>query len=257
MITNTPIFYEKIETDYVGNRSLALLDGQIKGARFFHHTIQRGSTLDFKSDSKVFHILLLIGGEASFEMNGITYTISKRASFIAGLNQDFKVKANSSTQIFEIEWSMMETDYAKLDEYKTLFPLIQIYEDSTQYTDDSKTAKTINRIVLEQLNIPRFAMGSVESYGVDRVTPNSHPTIDQMFFTFPENKTELIINGETMTLGGNTLVHIPLGADHGSDVLEGDHMHYMWLDFLLEESCIEELATSHMKTGEMRSFDVE
>jgi hypothetical protein len=70
----------------------------------------------------------------------------------------------------------------------TQFPHIQIYRNAKHYRDRNKSEKTISRAVIEQRIIPRFAFGSVETYGVDAVKSHDHPMLDQYFFSFPENE---------------------------------------------------------------------
>ena len=104
--------------------------------------------------------------------------------------------------------------------------------------------------------IPRFAIGSVESYGYDYVKPHAHPMLDQFFFSFPENDMDVIINGEHIPMGGNMILHIPLGSDHGVEVTEGKHMHYIWIDFLPDNDLgLKRLDDRHKPTGTLRSFD--
>ena len=174
-----------------------------------------------------YHVLFLTDGEAVLSQseacgeNGKTVRLENRSLYAAGLGEGVCIKAIKTAHFLEIEMVMSEEDLKKAATYKAQFPLVQEYDKCEQYWDTSKTQKTINRIILEQENIPRLAMGSVESMDEDHVTPNNHPTVDQLFFTFSENETELIINEEKMDLGGNILLHIPLGADHGSDVWDG------------------------------------
>ena len=60
-------------------------------------------------------------------------------------------------------------DDALAAEYHTQFPLIQVYRNSKQYRDRNKSDKTISRSCVDQRKIPRFAYGSVETYGIDAV----------------------------------------------------------------------------------------
>lgn len=94
------------------------------------------------------------------------------------------------------------------------------YSLSKQYKDRNKSEKTISRVMLEQRNIPRFAMGSVESYGPDFVRSHDHPMLDQFFVSFPENDMFLLIDYEPYRMMGNEACHIPLGSNHGVDVTE-------------------------------------
>ena len=53
--------------------------------------------------------------------------------------------------------------------------------------------------------LPRFAMGSVETYGDDRVEKHAHPGIEQFFFNFEESNMIVMIDD-------------PQGAFYGSQV---------------------------------------
>ena len=46
--------------------------------------------------------------------------------------------------------------------------------------------------------------------------------------------------------------------DHGVEVVEGKHMHYMWIDFMPDNSAgLARLDASHKPTGLNRSFEEE
>ena len=152
---------------------------------------------------------------------------------------------------------MIESDYELIREYNTKFPYQMPYSLSKQYKDRNKSEKTISRVMLEQRNIPRFAMGSVESYGPDFVRSHDHPMLDQFFVSFPENDMFLLIDYEPYRMMGNEACHIPLGSNHGVDVTEKKHLHYMWIDFLIDDTSMTRLDTSHIARGVMRDFGEE
>lgn len=255
MITKTPLKFEKVTSPSMDKtESLPLLHGEIADVYPYHHIIAPGEKINLKGDEKVYHILFLIEGAASVSTASGTYFMDEKGMFVDESGLDVEICSGVGARFFEIEKHMTDTDLETKKKYTSTFPILQIYSKCEQYTDFSKTPKTINRIVLEQENIPRFAMGSVESVGEDHVTPNAHPEIDQFFFTFPENDTELIINDETMNLLGDTLLHIPLGADHGTNLAEDKKMHYLWIDCLVDEKYAEILKEDHVKTNEMKSF---
>ena len=67
-----------------------------------------------------------------------------------------------------------------------------------------------------------------------------------------------IPNKKRILMEGDILMHIPLGADHGVEIPEGKHCHYMWIDFLPDnEKGLKRLDERHHVTGTMRSFDEE
>ena len=119
---------------------------------------------------------------------------------------------------------------------------------------DPELAAAMERELVRQRIVPGFCMGSVESFGYDKVAQHPHPMLDQFFFSFPENEVEVLIDDFRIPMGGDTLLHIPLGSNHGVEVREGRHMHYIWIDFFLGQEGLDRLDGSHKHTGEQRSF---
>lgn len=254
----TKVAMEKINTSLKGNNEIELLNNEIPGSQVVYYTVEAGSSRTFEANRGYYHILVLIQGDVDFETDGKTYNYSERVTIVSDPAKDMTAKANSGAVILEIRWNLAEEDAALLREYQTKFPVIQPYATSVQYVDPNKSEKTISRMMIPHKIIPRFAIGSVESYGYDYVKPHSHPMLDQFFFSFPENDMNVLIDGEPIHMLGNIIIHIPLGADHGVEVVEGKHMHYMWIDFLPDnELGLKRLDERHKVTGTMRSFDDE
>ena len=251
------IVFEKVDVTKKGNHSVELCIGDIPHARPFHHTIEKGSFIEFKGNVGYYHILILIEGKAKFTTDGKEFTFDERTTFVPSPECDLKVEAESDLQILEIQWDTLPSDVDDLKEYKTEFPVVVPYKDSIQYIDPNKSEKTISRMMIPQRIIPRFSLGSVESYGYDLVRPHTHPMLDQFFFSFPENNMNLIINDEKIQMLGNLIYHIPLGANHGVEVTDDNHMHYMWIDFMFDENGLKRLDASHKPTGLNRSFEEE
>jgi len=190
--------------------------------------------------------------------DGTTADFSERVTFVPAPEKDMTVTAANNVQLVQIVWDITEEDIKLRADYGTAFPLIQPYATAIQYVDPNKSPKTISRMMIPHKIIPRFAIGSVESYGYDYVKPHSHPMLDQFFFSFPENNMRLIINGEMIPMDGNVMVHIPLGADHGVEVTGTDHLHYMWIDFLPDnEAGLKRLDERHKPTGTVRDLEKE
>ncbi len=242
-----------LEANPAVTASKTLCADKIKGATPINHTIKAGDVLELPPCG-AYHIMVLVGGKVAFRTAGKEYIWDERVTFVPALDADFSIQAVTDAQLLEIRWEMIESDYALIDEYKTEFPYQQSYATSIQYRDRNKSDKTISRIMLEQRHIPRFAMGSVESYGPDFVKSHDHPMLDQFFVSFPENDMFLLIDYEPYRMQGNEITHIPLGANHGVDVTEKKHLHYMWIDFLIDDTSMKRLDTSHIPTGVMRGF---
>ena len=239
------------------DKSEIILPGCIPGATPYHHSVMEGHALTLEPGS-FHHILLLIAGEVRFETDGNEYIFHERVSFVPSPAKSVTIHALTDAQLLEIRWDWKEGDDELAAEYKTHFPLIQIYRNAKQYRDRNKSDKTISRVVIEQRKIPRFCCGSVETYGVDLVKPHDHPMLDQYFFSFPENDMFVLIDGEPIPMKGNELLYIPLGADHGVDIRLGQHCHYMWIDFYPDnDEALKRLDWSHKDTGVHREFTEE
>ena len=249
---------EVIDMTQKENRVLPLCHGVIPGSRPYHHTIVAGSETVFAANTGYYHILILIGGEADFVCNGETVRFDERVTFVPGADQELTVKALTDTQILEIQWDIFPEDEGMLKEYGTTFPHYVLYRNSIQYIDRNKSEKTISRMMIPHKVIPRFSLGSVESFGYDLVKPHSHPMLDQFFFSFPENDMEVIIDDEKIPMKGDTILYIPLGSNHGVEVTGDRHMHYMWIDFLPDnEAGLKRLDERHKPTGTVRDLEKE
>ena len=90
-----------------------------------------------------------------------------------------------------------------------------------------------------------FAMGSVETYGKDRIEQHSHPHLEQYFFSLAENNCIALIDDLQYPFGPNSVLHIPLGSNHGIHLDDEHSCHYLWIDFLLNEEALEYLDTAH------------
>ncbi len=250
--------FEKIDTSIKRKTILQLCEKEIPGAAAYHITLPGGERFILEKDDLHYNIFILIDGSCRVCFDDVAETLGVRTVFIPSPQEPTAITAVSDVHLVHIVWDIVPGDEKLLDEYQTGFPMIVPYEEGIQYVDPNKSAKTISRMLIPHKRIPRFTMGSVESYGSDLVRPHAHPMLDQFFFSFPENKVNLIINGEKIPMGGNEIVHIPLGSDHGVEVTGTDHMHYMWIDFLPDnEAGLKRLDFSHRPTGTVRSFDNE
>ena len=249
---------EKIDISVSEARRLPMQAGEIPGTTPYHVTVPAGESYTLAADPAHYHIFTLIEGNCTMTSGNVTTEFNERVTFVPAPEDAMVLTAATNTQLLEIQWDITEEDIKLRADYGTAFPHIQPYATSIQYVDPNKSPKTISRMMIPHKIIPRFSIGSVESYGYDLVRPHSHPMLDQFFFSFPENQMELIINGEKIHMAGNEIIHIPLGADHGVEVTGTDHMHYMWIDFMPDnEAGLKRLNASHKPTGTVRDLEKE
>ncbi|WP_323015097.1 hypothetical protein [Devosia sp.] len=224
--------------------SQVLLPNEIAGARVIHHRLDNG-TLTLEGDRMALVVLFLVSGAASIRSGGASHAFSGKTCYVARPGDAIAIEAPVRADIIEIDWTLTAQDHEKVDLASMDFPLVQDYAASPQYRDYFKSEKTISRTLVGPHVLPRFCMGSVESIGPDRIEPHAHPMLDQLFFSFAENDITLLIDGERHPLGGDTLLHIPLGSDHGVEVEAGRRMHYLWLDFFQRHEDMDYIAQVH------------
>lgn len=192
------------------------------------------------------HLLFLIRGTVVFEQgNANAYTLSERGVYIPDPHQFLKISAKTDCAIFMLSWELSKEDKRILTQKPIKYPYIQIYKDCPQYTESFKSDRTVSRTIVPHNLLPRFSMGSNEAEENDRVEMNNHPHIDQYFFSFPENNVDLLIEDKCIHFKGNTLLHVPLGCNHGVKIGAGQKMHYIWIDYIIDDEGLTYLDTVH------------
>ena len=248
----------KIKIDFSKVNAVPYCEGDIAGLRSVAHMIPAGSSVEFPADCGYYHIIVKTIGEAVFTTNGKDYSDNGKLSFVPAPDKSLIVRAVTDTFMMEFCFDTKPEDAEDLKSFGTEFPVFVPYQQSIQYIDPNKSEKTISRMMIPHKIIPRFTMGSVESYGYDMVRPHAHPMLDQLFYSFPENKMDLLIDGVRYPMGNNEIMHIPLGSNHGVEVTGDDHLHYMWIDVMPDqEAGLKRLDFSHRPTGLNRDFENE
>ncbi len=246
------------EFRYEAGKDQVMLPGEIPGASVLAHSLSSGDTLFYPGQQQFIRIFFLCDGSLSFEANSSVSAYSERAYFAAKPQDDITIRSDSPSTLLEIRWQLNESDLADLAEGNIKFPLTGAYKDAMQYRDFFKSETTISRAVIPQTFIPRFAMGTVEMKGDDLVGQHAHPLLDQFFFSFPENDMDLLIDCRICHMGGNTLLHIPLGSNHGVITRGNQKAHYLWIDCTPQDQKDEAVAylnEVHKPTGEKATLE--
>ncbi len=231
-----------------------MLPGEIMGVDVIYHYWEEGKKVEYKRDEDTLHMFFLVNGNLSFSYEGKEYNYFEKALFVGATDCGVIVSALSPSAFVEITFALTENDLKGLISNRINFPISVLYKDAVQYRDPFKSEKTISRMIVPHRIIPRFSLGSVETYGSDLIGQHEHPLLDQYFFTFPETKMSLLVDESTIIVEGNTLLHIPLGSNHGVRTDENGAAHYLWIDVVLTPDGDDYLDEVHKRTGTKRFF---
>lgn len=224
--------------------SVCLMDQEIAGTKVTCHVLPAREAILFSACEDYVRILFICSGEVTVQDSAASREFAGRGVFIGKADQAVTVHAKTDARILELcRW--LEPDEFNLILHSEALPYCLAYSDASKYTEDCKSPKTVSRMLVPQRLIPRFAMGSVETYGKDRIEKHTHPMLEQFFFSLEENNCIVLIDDLQYPFPGNMLLHIPLGSDHGV-LLEEEHAcHYLWMDFLLSEDGLQYMDQAH------------
>jgi quercetin dioxygenase-like cupin family protein len=125
-------------------------------------------------------------------------------------------------------------EYAKYPQNNT-GPLVKKFSECEAYREAIKSPKTVSRTLLPENFVPRLAMGTVETTGPDKVGAHRHPMLEQLFLGLRGNDITVTADEARANLTQFSILHIPLGSNHGAEVADGKKLHYIWMDFFMEK----------------------
>ncbi len=225
-------------------QNICLSDQEIQGSRVYCHWLEKDGNASWDPLTDSIRIFLLICGSVIFENDSVSFEAFKKGIFIGKPGAIVHVRCQADAQILELQRFVTEEEWDFLRDSHQL-PFFQNYEKAPRYREEGKSEKTINRMLIPQRIIPRFAMGSVETHGKDYVAKHRHPMLEQYFFSFQENNCSVLIDDKQYPYPGNTLLHIPLGSNHGISSEENQQIHYVWMDFLFGEEGLKYMDEVH------------
>jgi mannose-6-phosphate isomerase-like protein (cupin superfamily) len=223
--------------------SRQILPREIKGVETHMVTVPAGARFDTSSAISKQAIYFVVEGAGTFATGDVSPAVPRLTLFAAKPGAPAKFVAAEDTCLLQIRMDLRPEESAKLKE--SIYPMVKPYAECEHYRDYFKSEKTVSRTLVAPFTLPRFCMGSVQTTGPDRIEPHAHPMLDQLFFSFAENDCALLVDGASFHFGGNCLLHIPLGSDHGVDAKPGDTVHYLWLDFFEKAEEMQYLVDVH------------
>ena len=224
--------------------SICLMDQEIAGTRVDCHVLRKSDTMRFSPCTTNVRILFVCSGKVTIQAGNVSLEFEGRGVFVGKVDQEVTVISRQDAQILELCRCLTPREFDCILTSEA-FPYSLAYSEASKYTEDCKSPKTISRMLVPQRIIPRFAMGSVETYGKDLIEKHTHPMLEQFFFGLEENNCIALIDDLQYPFLGNMLLHIPLGSNHGVCLEEAHACHYLWMDFLLNEEALAYMDEAH------------
>lgn len=225
-----------------------LMDGELTGARFSCFTAESETELSFSPCDCFSRVLLVLSGEVEASSAPEGGLLRERDVYVQAPMEALAIRARKRALLLEVLWDLTREEFEAY--CGTDLPLAVAYEKAPTYRETCKSEKTVSRMLIPARTIPRLAMGSVETAGDDQVEKHTHPMVEQFFLGLSDNHCSLIIDGVSYPFGPYTLLHIPLGSEHGVLSKEDQKVHYVWIDFLLGEEGLAYMDQAHKMNQE-------
>lgn len=182
-----------------------------------------------------YDVLLSLGGRASLNVGDKWHDMEGNYIVKIPFNSAYEVKVEKGNDFYclIIRKELDKKDLLEIekenDKHKSLY--FKAFSECPVYTEEIKSPKTLNRMILPERLVPRFCIGIVETTGPDEVGAHEHPMLEQLFLGLPGCKCTVRADEASILLVENMIMHIPLGAMHSVSVEEGEKLSYIWLDF--------------------------
>jgi hypothetical protein len=212
-----------------------LLEGAIPEVRTAAVSVRGGATWRVEPPSDEDTILLFVAGAATYRTGDEAFPVDEETIARAPLGWPLEVEA-APGGVAHLLWVRKQHQADDLEEV-TRFPehnggpWVRAFRDCEAYGEAIKSARTVSRTILPENIVPRVAMGTVETTGPDRVAPHRHPMLEQLFLGLMGNHAAVQADDAEAHFDEATLLHIPLGSNHGASVEEGQLLYYVWMDF--------------------------
>lgn len=220
-----------------------LMDGEIEGTRISRFMLEAEEEISFSICDRFARVLLVLSGEAAVQPARGILSLHERGSYVQAPLEEVCIRAQKKTLLLELCRNITGVEFQAYSQ--GALPLFTSYEKAPTYREDCKSEKTVSRMLIPARTIPRFAMGSVETTGDDQVEEHAHPMLEQFFLGVSDNNCTLMIDGVPYPFGPHTLLHIPLGSTHGVCSKGDQKIHYIWMDFLFDETGLAYMDQAH------------
>lgn len=218
------------------NRSL-VMSQEIEGVYIEHISVKGPQLVSEAPGPDHYHVLLSLSGKAKLDVRGGENQVNINSIIKIPNNTEYNIHVgvdyNFSYLIIRKNLDDKDRQVIVQDMKSHHALYLKPISDCQTYTEDIKSDKTINRIILPEGMVPRLCMGTVQTTGPDEVKEHDHPMLDQLFFGLTDCNCTCYAGNEKAVLTENTMLHIPLGSKHAVSVTEGHKLSYVWFDFFI------------------------
>jgi quercetin dioxygenase-like cupin family protein len=182
-------------------------------------------------------VWLVLDGRGTMRTRGLSFEVDGETVARAPQGWDWHIEPapGSALHLVRIKRDLTDGDLVELKRFPEFqaAPLVKKFRECTPYHEAIKSAKTVSRTLLPENHVPRMAIGTVETTGPDEVGAHRHPMLEQLFVGLRGNDITVTADDEQINLKEFTILHIPLGSNHGAKVEAGRKLHYIWVDFFM------------------------
>lgn len=184
-------------------------------------------------------VWLILDGKGTLRTKGATFRVDGETIARAPQGWDWRVEAavGETLHALRVMRDLTAEDLREFSRFpqNNAEPLVKKFSECEPYREAIKSPKTVSRTLLPENFVPRMAMGTVETTGPDKVGAHSHPMLEQLFLGLRGNDITVTADAARANLTPFSILHIPLGSNHGAEVADGKKLHYIWMDFFMEK----------------------
>ncbi len=222
-----------------GVRVLPVLPGEVKEVTTDLVSILGPARHTEPSNSDREVVWLILAGKGTLQTNDKTFAIEGETIARApnGWPWQIEVPRGEVLHALRVRRQLTGDDKADLKKYpgNNAEPYVKKFGDCPAYREAIKSPKTVSRILLPENYVPRMAVGTVETTGPDTVGLHRHPMLEQLFLGLKDNDITVLADQAKANLEAFSILHIPLGSNHGAEVATGKKLYYVWMDFFVSK----------------------
>ncbi|MGJ5817483.1 hypothetical protein [Paludibaculum fermentans] len=232
-----PLEKLKLPAGQAGVQIKPVLTGEIRGVTTDQVSIVGPGRHVEPAHAKEAVVWLILDGKGTMHAGSAKYEVQGETIARApqGVAWQIEVAKGEVLHAVRVRRELTADDLAELKKFpqNNAAPLVKKFSECTPYGEAIKSPKTVSRTLLPENYVPRMAMGTVQTTGPDTVGRHKHPMLEQIFLGLKGNDITVLADEHNANLTEFSILHIPLGSNHGAEVANGRNLHYVWMDFFI------------------------